>query len=662
MSAGAKVSPLVLPFSHYAKLGYAPCPVEGKVPAHGTGWYEAEYSEEQLKALDASGLNVGLRCSNIVGIDIDITDERVAKKVEREVRRVLKLPKSTPRRVGKAPKALLICRVEEPMAGFDLRHEKRTVLFQLLGRGKQFVVHGTHPETKKPYTLAAPLPAHAKLPLVTQEQIDEMRATVGLLLTTEGYDVSGQEKHGGHASHEWTSPLAWDEAGMSAAWEALEKLDPDMAMDDWVRVGMAIHDGTHGSEEGLDLWDTWSQQASEKYKGRKDLARRWKGFKPGGGTTRATLFRNDFAKVGGEPAAPVRREAHAGAEGEAIGFDLNALLDADVREVPWLVDGLLTHGAHLLSGRPKGGKSWITLDMAFAVANGGKFLDRKAQRSRVLWIAGEDTHDSLARRVKLRNERVPKGAIEVMTMEKLAAERAKWEDCSFDAWLRQHLEANPDIRLVIMDTHATIEARWNYEDIEQKTRVNPVDLAYQKSRIYEEIGHTFEACIVLVHHSGKLKNNSGVDYHERINLPATVVAGATASLVLADAPDRDQHDEDDHQRVFAIRGRHIVKDTPLLIELQGARAKLLGTFTEVKQSETQAETLATLEALLAEAEPDANGERWVTYKEIARAMGGKHEKTISASFKAMKKDPAKLIWKGQRVVIKASRGVTLVAK
>lgn len=657
MSA-AKVSPLVLPFSHYAKLGYLPCPVEGKVPSHGEGWYGYVYNDEELARLDKSGLNVGLRCSNIVGIDIDITDAKVAKKVEACVRRVLKLPKTTPRRVGKAPKALLICRVEEPMAGFDLRHEKRTVLFQLLGSGKQFVVHGTHPETRKPYTLDAPLPKWAKLPLVRQESIDQMRAEVGLLLANEGYDVSGAEKHGAFVTHQWTHPHPWTEVGMTQAWEALERLDPNMVMDDWVKVGMALHDGTHGSEEGLDLWDTWSQQGAEKYKGRRDLARRWKGFKPGGGTSCATLFRNDFARIDNEPIR-VAREADQEGDSEEVGFDPDAMLDAEVRDVPWLAEGVLTHGAHLLSGRPKGGKSWITLDMVYGVAKGGTFIGRQCTSTGVLWIAAEDTHDSLARRIKIRNERLGGGVI-VMTMEKLLAERERWENCSFDQWLLQFLEAHPKVGLVVMDTHATIEARWNYEDIEQKARVSAVDQAYQKSRIYEEIGHKTETCIVLVHHAGKLKNNTGMDYHERINLPATVVAGATASLVLADPPDRDQHDEDDHRRIFALRGRHIVNDTPLLIELDHARAKLVGEYREVVQTEAQAETMAAVEALLDEAEADSRGQRWVTFKEIAKALG-KHEKTIAGHFKAMKKNPAKMVWKGQRVVLKSGFGVTLQA-
>ena len=51
--------------------------------------------------------------------------------------------------------------------------------------------------------------------------------------------------------------------GDSASWsevkvlEMLEKLDPSMTNDDWVKVGMALHDWE--PVRGLELWEQWSQ-------------------------------------------------------------------------------------------------------------------------------------------------------------------------------------------------------------------------------------------------------------------------------------------------------------------------------------------------------------------------------------------------------------------
>jgi len=637
----AQPAQFTLPFTHYATLGYDPCPTNGKVPAGGTGWYTKAYTPDELAALDKGDCNVGLRCSNIVGLDIDVPDAKLAAKVEALCRKVLKLPKATPRRVGSAPKALLVASVNAPTKGFDIKAKvgkDNVTLFQCLGAGKQFVIHGIHPDTHKPYTLSAPLPKHAALKLVTTDDLVRLKAALLELFEAEGYAVRTTGATGKSGSGKWSSPAPWTETGCAQAWEALEGLDPDMDMDSWAAVGFALHDGTHGDDEGLALWDTWSRGGEKYVEG--DCARRWRGFKSGGAITKATLFKNNFPKVeAGSPHEP------PGEFAAPVEMDASELFDFEAGEVPWLVQDVLTHGAHLLAGRPKGGKSWITMDLAYAVGSGGSFLGKQARKGRVLWIAGEDTKASLSRRMRVRGER-PQN-ISVMTMESLLEEAKKYPEHTFDAWLRKYLETNPEVALVIMDTHSTIEARWQNEEIEDKRRVSPVDMAYQKSRIYEEIGHETETGIVLVHHTGKLKNNHDLDYHERINMPQTVVAGATASFVLADLPDRDQHDKDDHRRIFALRGRHLLKDTPLLIEMKDGRIVTHGDYSEIRQSEAQVRVFEMIETLLEEQEMTTMGE-------VAKALG-MTLRNVAGLLGRCKRD-GKLDWKGKVLVIRAGRG------
>lgn len=58
--------------------------------------------------------------------------------------------------------------------------------------------------------------------------------------------------------------------------------------DSWLQVGMAIHEATNGSEEGLALWDDWSAQSS-KWKP-QECRKKWDGFYEGGGITVGTLI------------------------------------------------------------------------------------------------------------------------------------------------------------------------------------------------------------------------------------------------------------------------------------------------------------------------------------------------------------------------------------
>jgi len=44
--------------------------------------------------------------------------------------------------------------------------------------------------------------------------------------------------------------------------EVLAHLDPGMPYDDWLQVGMALHHQFDGSDEALELWDTWSSDGA----------------------------------------------------------------------------------------------------------------------------------------------------------------------------------------------------------------------------------------------------------------------------------------------------------------------------------------------------------------------------------------------------------------
>jgi predicted P-loop ATPase len=73
---------------------------------------------------------------------------------------------------------------------------------------------------------------------------------------------------------------------------ALGVLDPGMAYDDWFRVLAALHNATGGSDDGLDLADSWSA-AGANYPGRDEIEKKWASFGKHDGrreVTAGTLF------------------------------------------------------------------------------------------------------------------------------------------------------------------------------------------------------------------------------------------------------------------------------------------------------------------------------------------------------------------------------------
>ena len=65
-------------------------------------------------------------------------------------------------------------------------------------------------------------------------------------------------------------------------------------------------------------------------------------------------------------------------------FTVDELLNADLPEQKWLVNELIPVGLVSLAGRPKVGKSWMALQLAVAVATGGRFLDKQVEQGAVL--------------------------------------------------------------------------------------------------------------------------------------------------------------------------------------------------------------------------------------------------------------------------------------
>jgi hypothetical protein len=77
-----------------------------------------------------------------------------------------------------------------------------------------------------------------------------------------------------------------------------------------------------------------------------------------------------------------------------------AILQTHYSEPTWIVPEMLPAGLAFLGGRPKVGKSCLALQVAHAVATGGRIFDKPVQQGRVLFLALEDSERRLQSRMR----------------------------------------------------------------------------------------------------------------------------------------------------------------------------------------------------------------------------------------------------------------------
>jgi hypothetical protein len=215
--------------------------------------------------------NTGLLCGELVGIDIDVNDEALAIEIEALARK--HLGQDALCRVGQPPKRILAFRTNVPFK------KQTTDLFKLpngltgqvevLGEGQQFVAFGDHPNPGVTYQWVGKSPIgvpFSDLPEVTLESVAHFLLVAANCLASSG-GVSTKLKRQTRPSDNSNNP---EEVA-----EALSYVpNADLAYDDWLRIGFAIHNGL--GSEGLPLWLEWSAQ-SEKDNPR-ETRRTWQGF------------------------------------------------------------------------------------------------------------------------------------------------------------------------------------------------------------------------------------------------------------------------------------------------------------------------------------------------------------------------------------------------
>jgi RecA-family ATPase len=185
-------------------------------------------------------------------------------------------------------------------------------------------------------------------------------------------------------------------------------------------------------------------------------------------------------------------------------------------EPRWTVPGLVPVGLVLLAGRPKVGKSWLALQLAQAVAVGGRFFGEAIAQGPVLYVALEDGSRRIAKRMKLQGWPVGRGRCDFLhrsdaqELDGLGARAAQR--------LTQAIEEE-GYRLVVIDTLSRL-CHGDQNDVGAMTQaLGPI----------QEAATRLDVTVLVVDHHKKSQRDAGATTD-----PVDDALGSTAKSAVAD--------------------------------------------------------------------------------------------------------------------------------
>lgn len=398
---GAELSPHSSLFNRPKSRGKA----VGELGPHGwrgINWHTHVTTREDLDRWGQMGAGVGVRMGEgLVAIDADTLAPELA---EVAMQAALEILGPAPRRVGRAPKFLLLYRVSAPttyqrveFAGLGGKTER----VELLGEGRQAVFLGVHPDTGLIYAWPDGMPPYARLTVVTQEQIDAYFARLLELMPEARRQEPGSNVERMKVDQDdLTGPLEAVRAAVAAI--------PNDTRDreGYVEMGVAIKAALRDHpEEAFDAFWEWSNKWTAGEKRYESAIADWNGFHPPFRIGADYLYAR-AARHTGEIMAPPEaffdriddeQDGASPAAGEGVRWIDPAEWEGRERtKRTWFVDGVIPSGTvTLLTGRGGIGKTLLAHQIATAVALGLPVLGRETTQAKVMLVACEDDEDEL---------------------------------------------------------------------------------------------------------------------------------------------------------------------------------------------------------------------------------------------------------------------------
>jgi hypothetical protein len=245
--------------------------------------------------------------------------------------------------------------------------------------------------------------------------------------------------------------------------------------------------------------------------------------------------------------------------------------------VKWAVPELIPEGLTIVAGKPKLGKSWLVLDIALAISQGGWTLgDRHCAEGEVLYCALEDGE----RRLQGRMQKVRGDAPWPLKLH-FRTEMPSLTKGGLDV-LSDWIAVAQNPRLILIDTFAKVRPGKERDETQYEAD-------YRAAGILKTLADKAGVSVIMVHHVRKMEAEDPFDTVSGTN---GLTGAADTILVLK---------RDGGGVTLYARGRDI-EESELAVEFQRdiCRWRVLGAASDVHRSD---ERRAVLEALRAASEP-----------------------------------------------------------
>lgn len=166
------------------------------------------------------------------------------------------------------------------------------------------------------------------------------------------------------------------------------------------------------------------------------------------------------------------------------------LMEMVLPETTWLVKGLLNTGVvAIFASRPKKGKSWMCLQLGRAVSMGEEFLGMETTRADVVYFCLEDNRRRLQARLWALGDEA-NDSLRLITAAGTLESGLLWQ-------IREHIEAFPETKLVIIDT---------FQIVRDASTEYSYSADYSDLRLFKKLAEERDVCVLLVHHLRKMED------------------------------------------------------------------------------------------------------------------------------------------------------------